>query len=71
MKDFFNKNNIQGHRGGKFAICLEYEGKILMAYMIGKAFFGKGKYEYEVIRRSYRTRLYSNTEEPLRFGGTF
>lgn len=50
MKDFFNKNNIQGFRGGKFAICLEYNNKIVMSYIFGKAYFGKGKYEYEVIR---------------------
>lgn len=65
MKDFFNKNNIQGFRGGKFAICLidkstgkydlfgkyiEGTGKVYMSYMMGKAFFGKGKYEWEVIR---------------------
>ena len=65
MKEFFEKNNIQGFRGGKFAICLvdkkqgdydllgnyiEGTGKVYMAYMMGKAFFGKGKYEWEVIR---------------------
>lgn len=50
MKDFFNKNNIQGFRPGKFAICLEYNGDIVMSYMMGSAFFGKGKYEWEVIR---------------------
>lgn len=50
MRDFFNTNNIQGFRPGKFAICLEYEGRIVMAYMMGSAYFGKGKYEWEVIR---------------------
>lgn len=50
MKDFFNKNNIQGFRGGSFAICLEYKNEIIMSYLIGKAFFGKGKYQYEIIR---------------------
>lgn len=50
MKDFFQTNNIQGFRGGKFAICLVYEGEVVMAYNMGKAFFGKGKYEWEVIR---------------------
>ena len=65
MKEFFEKNHIQGFRGGKFAICLidksqgEFDilgnyrlntGKVYMAYMMGKAFFGKGKYEWEVIR---------------------
>lgn len=50
VKEFFEKNNIAGHRGGKFAICLEYEGEIVMSYIMGSAFFGKGKYEWEVIR---------------------
>lgn len=50
MKEFFNQNNIQGFRGGHFAICLEYNNEIVMSYIIGKAFFGKGKYQYEVIR---------------------
>lgn len=50
MKDFFQKNNIQGFRGGKFAICLVYENEVIMAYMMGHCFFGKGKYEWEVIR---------------------
>lgn len=50
MKEFFNTNNIQGFRGGKFAICLEYNDEIIMSYMLGSAFFGKGKYEWEVIR---------------------
>lgn len=50
MRDFFDKNNIQGFRGGKFAICLVYNGEVVMAYMMGHCFFGKGKYEWEVIR---------------------
>ena len=50
MKDFFEKNNIQGFRGGKFAICLVYEGEVVMSYIMGHPFFGKGKYEWEVIR---------------------
>lgn len=50
MKPFFEKNNIQGFRGGKFAICLVYEGKIVMSYMFGHCYFGKGKYDWEVIR---------------------
>lgn len=50
MREFFDRNNIQGFRGGKFAICLEYEGEIVMAYMMGYPFFGKGKYQWEVIR---------------------
>lgn len=52
MKWFFEKNNIQGFRGGKFAICLidKQTEEIYMAYIMGSAFFGKGKYEWEVIR---------------------
>lgn len=52
MKEFFNQNNIQGFRGGKFAICLMDKDtkEIYMSYLIGDAFFGKGKYQYEVIR---------------------
>ena len=52
MKDFFNKNNIQGFRGGKVAICLvdKITRQVYMSYIMGNAFFGKGKYEWEVIR---------------------
>lgn len=50
LREFFDKNNIQGFRPGKFAVCLEYENRIVMSYIIGSAFFGKGKYQYEVIR---------------------
>ena len=52
MKDFFNTNNIQGFRGGKFAICLadKETEEVYMSYIIGDAFFGKGKYQYEIIR---------------------
>ena len=50
MRQFYEKNNIQGFRGGKFSICLEYNNEIIMAYNMGSAFFGKGKYEWEVIR---------------------
>lgn len=52
MKDFFNTNNIQGFRGGKFAICLvdKVTREPYMAYIMGHAYFGKGKYEWEVIR---------------------
>lgn len=52
MKEFFEANNIQGFRGGKFSICLVDKNtrEVYMAYMMGSAFFGKGKYEWEVIR---------------------
>lgn len=52
VKEFFDKNNIQGFRGGKFAICLidKSSKELLMSYIMGSCFFGKGKYEWEVIR---------------------
>ena len=52
MKDFFNKNNIQGFRPGKFSICLVDKNtkEVYMAYQMGHCYFGKGKYEWEVIR---------------------
>ena len=50
MKEFFEQNNIQGFRGGKFAICLIHNNEVVMSYIMGSAFFGKGKYEWEVIR---------------------
>lgn len=52
VKEFFDKNNIQGFRGGKFAICLidKRSKELLMSYIMGSCFFGKGKYEWEVIR---------------------
>ena len=52
MKEFFETNNIQGFRGGKTAICLVDKNtkEVYMSYIMGDAFFGKGKYEWEVIR---------------------
>ena len=51
MREFFNTNNIQGFRGGKTAICLvDDNDEVYMSYIMGSAFFGKGKYEWEVIR---------------------
>lgn len=52
LKLFFEHNNIQGFRGGKFAICLldKNTKEILMSYIMGSCFFGKGKYQWEVIR---------------------
>ena len=51
MRQFFDNNNIQGFRGGKFAICLVYKEEVVMAYMMGSCYLGgKGKYEWEVIR---------------------
>lgn len=55
MREFFDKNNIQGFRPGKFAVCLVDKDtkECYMSYMFGHCYFGKGKYECEVIRRSY------------------
>lgn len=52
MREFFNKNNIQGFRAGKFSICLVDKNtrEVYMAYQMGHCYFGKGKYEWEVIR---------------------
>lgn len=50
LKEFFNNNNIQGYRSGKFAICLTYNNEIIMSYIMGHPFFSKGKYQWEVIR---------------------
>ena len=52
MREFFDTNNIQGVRPGKFAICLgdKITNEVYMSYMMSNAFFGKGKYEWEVIR---------------------
>lgn len=52
MRDFFDTNNIQGFRGGEFAVCLvdPCTKEVLLAYLIGKGnHFSKG-YSYEVIR---------------------
>lgn len=50
MRAFFEQNNVQGFRGGKVAINLVYEGEVVMSYIFGHPFFGKGKYEWEMIR---------------------
>ena len=49
MRDFFDKNNIQGFRGGQKAICLVYDGEVVMSYIVGKCFFHKSP-SYEIIR---------------------
>ena len=52
MREFFTTNNIQGFRGGEFAVCLVEPAtrEVLLAYLIGKGnHFSKG-YKYEVIR---------------------
>ena len=45
----FENNNIQGFRGGQKAVCLVYQGKVVMSYIIGRCFFAK-KPSYEIIR---------------------
>lgn len=52
MREFFDKNNIQGFRSGKFSICLvdKKTRVVYMAYQMGHCYFGKGKYKWEVIR---------------------
>ena len=52
LKSFFQENNIQGFRAGSFGICLVDKNtkEIYMSYMMGHPFYGKGKYEWEVIR---------------------
>ena len=49
MREFFDKNNIQGFRGGQKAVCLVYEGEVVMSYIVGKCFFHKSP-SYEIIR---------------------
>jgi len=49
MKEFFEENNIQGFRGGKFAICLIYNGEVVMSYLMGDCFFNPSV-DWEVIR---------------------
>lgn len=52
MKDFFNKNNIQGYRPAKTAFILvdKKTKEPLMCYTVGYAWFGKGKYDAEITR---------------------
>ena len=49
MRDFFEANNIQGFRGGQTAVCLVYDGNVVMSYIVGKCFFAK-RPSYEIIR---------------------
>lgn len=52
LNEFFNKNNISGTRGAKTAFVLvdKKTREPLMAYSVGKAWFGKGKYDAEITR---------------------
>ena len=50
IKDFFEQNNIEGYRNADKAYCLYYNDEPVMAYSVGHAFFGKGKYDLEIAR---------------------
>jgi len=51
MRQFFDTNNVQGFRGGEFAVCLvDTQGEVWMAYLIGKGNHMSRKYQYEVVR---------------------
>ena len=52
MKSFFEKNNLQGYRAAKTAFVLidKITKEPLMSYTVGEAFFGKGKYDAEIVR---------------------
>lgn len=49
-KSFFEQNNIEGYRTADKAYCLYYNDELMMAYSVGHAFFGKGKYDLEIAR---------------------
>lgn len=50
IKSFFDENNIEGYRNASKAYCLYYNDELVMAYSVGHAFFGKGKYDLEIAR---------------------
>lgn len=55
LKNFFETNNIWGYRGAQLAYTLKHKktGEVVMAYLIGKALFGRGSekpYDAEIIR---------------------
>lgn len=52
LKDFFDQNNINGYRNAKTAFVLvnKETREPIMAYSVGHAFFGKGKYDAEITR---------------------
>lgn len=52
MKEFFEKNNIQGYRNAITAFVLidKKTKEELMCYTVGNAWFGKGKYDAEIAR---------------------
>ena len=52
IRNFFEENNMQGYRNANDAVCLfdKTDDELLMAYSIGHAYFGKGKYDLEIAR---------------------
>lgn len=50
IKSFFEQNNIEGYRQADKAYCLFYNNELMMAYSVGHAFFGQGKYDLEIAR---------------------
>ena len=50
IKPFFEQNNIEGYRHADKAYCLFYNNELMMAYSVGLAFFGKGRYDLEIAR---------------------
>ena len=52
MRQFFETNNIAGYRNATTAYVLEDKKthEPLMCYLIGHAYFGKGKYDCEIAR---------------------
>ena len=61
LKGFFDANNINGYRNAKMAYCLvpndvetPTPDDVLMAYAVGRAHFGKGKYDAEIARGACR-----------------
>jgi len=52
LKQFFRDNNIQGYRSANTAFVLidKNSKEPLMCYTIGQAYFGKGKYDAEIVR---------------------
>lgn len=52
LKQFIDNNNIQGYRSADTAFVLVDKNtkEPLMCYTIGNAYFGKGKYDAEIVR---------------------
>lgn len=65
VKEFLNRNSMYGYRASSVVLGLYTKKKcsifekdtLIMCYTFGKAFYGKGKYDIEVLRAS--TELYT------------